>query len=107
MSTISKLANEVGEPLFEQLVEIFLQESQQHFTELSQQINHSDLKEAIRLSHSIKSSAKTYGAEQLAELATLIESACMAGKPEEALRHWSAFAESFKQTQQAMFQLEL
>ena len=79
-STLKQLENDVGLDVLNQLMEVFRSES----TKLTERLLECDElnDDTVRLSHSLKSCSRSYGADTLAELATLLESAAKAQSQE-------------------------
>lgn len=67
---IERLEQELGEELLVTLFNVFAEETLKHLDLLKQALNAENQQEIIRLTHSIKSGALTYGAAQLAKLAS-------------------------------------
>lgn len=72
--TVLKLQNDVGEELSKQLMLIFINETKKLVQELEVAYEQAQLDTVILISHSLKSSARTYGAETLGCLCAQIES---------------------------------
>lgn len=72
--TVLKLQNDIGEELSKQLMLIFISETKKLVQELEIAHEQAQLDTVILISHSIKSSARTYGAETLGSLCEKIES---------------------------------
>ncbi|KMT66494.1 Hpt domain-containing protein [Catenovulum maritimum] len=70
-----KLIYDVGNDLFLQLLKVYIEESQQICQKLISAIVKQDLKACELHAHSLKSSSKTYGAEQLAIVSEQAEQA--------------------------------
>ena len=73
LTTLKQLEADVGAEVLTQLMTVFCQESAK-FTEQIMATTSLD-EEAVRLSHSLKSCARSYGADELADLATVLEAA--------------------------------
>lgn len=71
-NTLQQLKNDVGEDVLSQLMQVFSAES----TKLVQQLNeaNNDVHQIQKLAHSLKSCARSYGADQVADIAAEIES---------------------------------
>lgn len=72
-NTIQQLKDDVGVDVLTQLMQVFLTES----TKLVEQLTAKSVQqcEIERLAHSLKSCARSYGADQLADIAADIETA--------------------------------
>jgi len=70
-NTIQQLKNDVGVDVLTQLMQVFMAESTKLVQQLSSNIDRTD--ELERLAHSLKSCARSYGADQLANIAADIE----------------------------------
>ncbi|MFY8297398.1 Hpt domain-containing protein [Pseudoalteromonas sp. SS15] len=70
-NTIQQLKDDVGVDVLAQLMQVFLTESTKLVEQLS--ANSVEQNEIERLAHSLKSCARSYGADQLADIAADIE----------------------------------
>ncbi len=70
-NTIQQLKDDVGVDVLAQLMQVFLTESTKLIEQLSAKSVQQD--EIERLAHSLKSCARSYGADQLADIAADIE----------------------------------
>ena len=73
-----------GDKLAGQMVRLFLKNSGTRMDQIRNGVGGSDLEEAERGAHSLKSSAANIGAERLRTLATRLESAALDGNEEVA-----------------------
>ena len=73
-----------GDKLAGQMVRLFLKNSGTRMDQIRAGVGASDLEEAERGAHSLKSSAANIGAETLRTLATRMESAALEGNPDDA-----------------------
>jgi two-component system sensor histidine kinase/response regulator len=73
-----------GDKLAGQMVRLFLKNSGTRMDQIRTGAGESDLEEAERGAHSLKSSAANIGAEALRTLVTRMESAALDGNPDEA-----------------------
>lgn len=76
-ATIKRLAEEVGEDTVTLLLNVFSDELEQYLRQLSDQPSVSQVRE---ISHAIKSSAASFGADELAEMAQECESRMKQGQ---------------------------
>lgn len=72
-AVIDRLVNEVGEAIFAELVAVFIEQTDTLFGFFEASLETTDTCEAIRLAHSIKSGARSYGAVRLADFAAAME----------------------------------
>lgn len=80
---LQRLENEVGADVLQQLLIIFIEETTDLFAKLAPLLTVDTSVEATRIAHSIKSGAKSYGADRLAEIAAHIEGLLRDNKCEE------------------------
>lgn len=73
LTTLKQLEADVGAEVLAQLMAVFCQESEKLTKQIMETASLDE--EAIRLSHSLKSCARSYGADKLADLATELETA--------------------------------
>lgn len=73
IDTINRLEQELGKDLLLTLMKVFVEETISHIVLLKQALNDSQQSEVIRLTHSIKSGALTYGAARLANMSKFHE----------------------------------
>jgi len=73
--TVLKLQNDVGEALAKDLMLVFINETKKLVENLLEAHELDQIEKIILFSHSLKSSASTYGAETLASLCAKIEAA--------------------------------
>lgn len=78
-NTLQQLADEVGEEVLTTLLGLFTSETKSFFEQLLVALNDNSQAEITRLLHSIKSGAKTYGANRLAAIAESMEAMAKAG----------------------------
>ncbi|GEA10956.1 Hpt domain-containing protein [Alteromonas sp. KUL49] len=72
---LSRLEAEVGDALLNDLINLFISETQSLHTQLIDSLASAKNDDATRFAHSIKSGARTYGANALADSAAIVESA--------------------------------
>ncbi|SFB89343.1 Hpt domain-containing protein [Pseudoalteromonas denitrificans] len=72
-AVVLKLQQDVGETLAKELMQVFIVETNKLVTQLIKAQQQNNIDDVILISHSLKSSARTYGAEILADLCEKIE----------------------------------
>ncbi|KLV10752.1 MULTISPECIES: Hpt domain-containing protein [Photobacterium] len=82
--TIKRMADEVGHDTLQLLLNVFSDELDQYFRQLSSQPTISQVRE---ISHAIKSSAASFGADELAVMAQECESRVKQGQDQWILDH--------------------
>lgn len=87
-STIKRLAEEVGQDTVSLLLKVFSDELEQYQRQLSDQPSVSQVRE---ISHAIKSSAASFGADDLAEMAQECESRMKQGQADWMQEHLPEF----------------
>ncbi|WP_413111270.1 Hpt domain-containing protein [Thaumasiovibrio sp. DFM-14] len=93
--TIRRLAVEVGEDTVGLLLTVFSDELQQYHDTLSDSPSLSQIRE---ISHSLKSSASSFGADRLADLAQECESRVKQGQDSWVFEHLDTFKETVRHT---------
>lgn len=81
MTVLQKLSQLMG-PVFDQLVPSYLEASDKCFSEVRGLIEHQNLEEAERLFHSLKSSSRNMGANQLGDYAEVLETSMREHQPD-------------------------
>lgn len=71
-ATLARIENEVGKAIFSQLVLVFLKDTEQQLIKLNTLDVESE--EMLRTCHSLKSTARSYGAEAMGEMCAMLES---------------------------------
>lgn len=99
---IGRLEQELGEELLVTLFNVFVEETLKHLELLKQALAEENQEEIIRLTHSIKSGALTYGAAQLAELASKHEKWARGNHKDKILSDLTQLDESIKSTVEAI-----
>lgn len=74
--TLHQLADDIGPDLLPELFKVFVEENIPLLESLKSDRTHWDLSQLQSLSHTLKSSAASYGGLRLAELATQLDLAC-------------------------------
>ncbi|MCG7585981.1 Hpt domain-containing protein [Photobacterium sp. OFAV2-7] len=92
-STIKRLSEEVGQDTVTLLLNVFSDELEQYLRQLSDQPTISQVRE---ISHAIKSSAASFGADELAEMAQECESRVKQGQEQWMNDHLSEFTQMVK-----------
>lgn len=87
-NTLKRLSDEVGEETVSLLLNVFSDELEQYLRQLSDQPSVSQVRE---ISHAIKSSAASFGADELAEMAQECESRMKQGQAEWMNNHLPEF----------------
>lgn len=100
---LNQLALDVGQEVLPQLMSVFKSES----TDITEQLlTHSSLTpDSERLSHSLKSCAKSYGAIQLSQVAEQIERAAQIDDVDAFLNHLTQLKQTHSETMQALSEL--
>ncbi len=91
--TIKRLAEEVGEETVILLLNVFSDELEQYLRQLSDQPSVNQVGE---ISHAIKSSAASFGADDLAEMAQECESRVRQGQDDWMVDHLREFTQRVK-----------
>ena len=86
--TIKRMADEVGEETLTLLLNVFSDELEQYQRQLSDQPS---IKQVREISHAIKSSAASFGADDLADMAQECESRVKQGQDEWIVDHLPEF----------------
>jgi HPt (histidine-containing phosphotransfer) domain-containing protein len=95
-----------GDKLAGQMVRLFLKNSGTRMDQIRAGVDGSDLEEAERGAHSLKSSAANIGAELLRTLATRMESAALEGNAAEALSMLPALESAYGDAMQELKRIE-
>lgn len=95
-----------GDKLAAQMVRLFLKNSGTRMDQIRAGVNGSDLEEAERGAHSLKSSAANIGAEALRTLVTRLESAALDGDPGEALSLLPGIETAYAEAMQELKKIE-
>jgi len=74
--TLQQLADDIGSELLPELFNVFIEENSPQLASLKRDSDSWDLSQLQSLSHTLKSSAASYGGLRLAELATQLDLAC-------------------------------
>jgi HPt (histidine-containing phosphotransfer) domain-containing protein len=70
-ATLARIESEVGKAIFTQLVTVFLKDTEQQLTQLNTLTIESE--DMLRACHSLKSTARSYGAEAMGEMCAMLE----------------------------------
>lgn len=100
--TLRSLGHDVGEEMLPALFEIFISENQPKIEQLAELDAQTDLASMQIYYHTIKSSAATYGALRLAELATHLDKACKDNNTTELTERQRQFMQLLASTLEVM-----
>jgi len=88
--------------LLAELIELFPAESEKHLSALRQALEQSDAELLTRAAHTLKSSARLFGADVLAECALRIETLAHSSELDEAARHVAALEDEMRRVVAAL-----
>lgn len=103
---IDRLRDWGGERLLGQMIRLFLENSAERMDQIRSGKNGTDLDEAGRGAHSLKSSAANVGAQRVREVAAEMERLCTDGRRDEFLALVPTLEEAYASARDALVAIE-